>query len=42
MLRSGHRWQDSIKIALKYKVWLVVDWIQWRTVVNTDMNLRIS
>ena len=27
MLRSGHRWQDNIKIVLKEIGWLVVDWI---------------
>jgi hypothetical protein len=42
------RWVDSIKIDLRETGWDGMDWIdlaqdrdQWRTLVNTIMNLRI-
>jgi hypothetical protein len=46
--RYRHRWQGNIRIDLREIGWEVVDWIhlaedrdQWRTVVNTAMNLRV-
>jgi hypothetical protein len=45
----GHRWEDNIKIDLREIRWSGMDWIdltqdrnQWRALVNTDMNLRVS
>jgi hypothetical protein len=47
--RSGRRWVDSIKIGLREIRWDGMDWIdlaqnrgQWRALVNTVMNLRVS
>jgi hypothetical protein len=44
-----HRWEDNIKVDLKEIRWGVMDWIhlaqgreQWRVLVNTVMNLRVS
>jgi hypothetical protein len=46
---SRLQWKDNIKIILKKIEWDVVDWIhlaqdrdQWRAVVNTVMNLRVT
>jgi hypothetical protein len=46
--RLRRRWVDNIKIDLRGKGWDGVDWIdlaqdrdQWRTLVNTVMNLRV-
>jgi hypothetical protein len=47
--RPRCRWVDSIKTDLREIGWDVVDWIdlaqnrdQWRALVNTAMNLRVS
>jgi hypothetical protein len=47
--RSRPRWEDNIRIYLKEIGWQGVDWIrlaqnrdQWRALVNTVMNLRVS
>jgi hypothetical protein len=47
--RPRRRWVDNIKMRLRGIVWNGMDWIdlvqdrdQWRTLVNTVMNLRIS
>jgi hypothetical protein len=47
--RPRRRWVDSIKIDLREIGWDGVDWIdlswdrdQWRALVNTAMNLRVS
>jgi hypothetical protein len=47
--RPGRRWEDNIRIDLREIVLKVVDWLhlaqdrdQWRTVVNTVMNLRVT
>jgi hypothetical protein len=47
--RSRRRWVDSIKIDLREIGWDDMDWIelaedrdQWRALVNTVMNLRVS
>jgi hypothetical protein len=46
--RPRHKWEDNIRIAPRGIVWEDVDWIklaqdrvQWRTLVNTIMNLRV-
>jgi hypothetical protein len=46
--RQRRRWVDNIKIDLKEIGWNGVDWIylaqdrdQWRTLVNTAMNLLV-
>jgi hypothetical protein len=46
--RLGHRWVDIIKIDLREIGWDGMNWIdldqdrhQWRTLVNTVMNLRV-
>jgi hypothetical protein len=46
--RPRRRWVDNIKIYLRDTEWDGVDWIelaqdrdQWRTLVNTVMNLRV-
>jgi hypothetical protein len=46
--RRRHSWEDNIKMNLEEIGWEGVDWIrmvqdrdQWRTVVNTVMNLRV-
>jgi hypothetical protein len=46
--RSRRRWEDNIRIDVREIGWEVVDWMnmaedrdQWRTVVNTVMNLRV-
>jgi hypothetical protein len=46
--RPRCRWVDNIKIDLREIGWDGVDWIdlaqerdQWRTLVNTVMNLRV-
>jgi len=43
------RWEDNIRMDLRKIGWEGVDWInlaqdrnQWRSVVNTVMNLRVS
>jgi hypothetical protein len=45
--RPRRRWVDNIKIDLRETRWNGMDWIdlaqdrdQWRTLVNTVMNLR--
>jgi hypothetical protein len=47
-LGSRHRFEDSIKADLKEIGWSVVDCIhlaqdrvQWRALVNTEINLRV-
>jgi hypothetical protein len=47
--KPRRRWVDNIKIDLRETEWDGVDWIelaqdrnQWRGVVNTVMNLRVS
>jgi hypothetical protein len=42
------RWEGNIKMDIREAGWEVVDWMQlvldrdqWRTVVNTVMNLRV-
>jgi hypothetical protein len=47
--RPRRRWVDSIKIDLREIGWDGLDWIdllqgrgQWRALVNTVMNLRVS
>jgi hypothetical protein len=46
--RPRHRWVDNINVDLRVREWDSMDWIsltqdrdQWRTLVNTVMNLRI-
>jgi hypothetical protein len=46
--RPRCRWVDNIKIDLRETGWNGMDWIdltqdrdQWRTLVNTVMNLRV-
>jgi hypothetical protein len=46
--RTGRRWVENIKIDLRGRVWDSTDWIdlaqdrdQWRTLMNTVMNLRV-
>jgi hypothetical protein len=43
-----HRWMDNIKMDLREKEWVGVDWIglahdrdQWRALVNVVTNLRV-
>jgi hypothetical protein len=47
--RQRRRWVDTIKMDLRELGWDGMDWIdfaqdmdQWRTLVNTVMNLRVS
>jgi hypothetical protein len=47
--RPIRRWVDNIKMDLREIGWVGVDWIdmaedrdQWRALVNTGMNLRVS
>jgi hypothetical protein len=47
--RPRHRWADNIKIDLREIGWDGMDWIdlawdrnQWRTVVNTVINIRVA
>jgi hypothetical protein len=47
--RPRHRWGDNIKMDLRDIGWDGMDWIglaqdrdQWRALVNTVMNLRVS
>jgi hypothetical protein len=47
--RPRCRWDDNIKVDLREIGWGVMDWIalaqdrgQWRHVVNTVMNLRVT
>jgi hypothetical protein len=46
--RHRHRWQNYIRMYLRKVWWEVADWMllvqdrdQWRTLVNTVMNLRV-
>jgi hypothetical protein len=46
--RPRHRWEDNIRMNLREVRWKGMDWVcmaqdrdQWRTVVNTVMNLRV-
>jgi hypothetical protein len=46
--RPRRRWEDGIRMDLRYIGWGSADWIQlaqdrdrWRAVVNTVMNLRV-
>jgi hypothetical protein len=46
--RSRRRWEDNIRMDLREIGWGGIDWIdlaqdrhQWRTLVNTVMNLRV-
>jgi hypothetical protein len=47
--RPRHRWEDNIKMDLREIGWGGMDWIdlaadrdQWRALLNTVMNLRVS
>jgi hypothetical protein len=47
--RPGCRWEDDIRKDLREIEWQGVDWMhlaqhryQWRTLVNTVMNLRVT
>jgi hypothetical protein len=47
--RPRHRWEDNIRLHLKYIGWKVVDWIyltqdrdQWRVLVNTALRLQVQ
>jgi hypothetical protein len=47
--RSLCRWEDSIKMNLRYMKWSGMDWInmarireQWSTLVSTVVNFRVS
>jgi hypothetical protein len=47
--RPGRRWEDNIKMDFREISWGGMDWIdlaqdrdQWRALVNTVMNLRVS
>jgi hypothetical protein len=47
--RLRRRWEVNIRMGLTERVWEVVDWIdlvqdrdQWRTLVKTAMDLRVS
>jgi hypothetical protein len=44
-----YKWMNNIKMDLREIVWCGIDWInlgqdrdQWRAVVNTVMNLRVT
>jgi hypothetical protein len=46
--RPRRKWVDNIKMDLREIVWNGMDWIdlaqdrvQWRALVNTEMNLRV-
>jgi hypothetical protein len=46
--RTRRRWENNIRMDLRVIEWEGVEWIhlvqdsdQWRTVVNTVMNLRV-
>jgi hypothetical protein len=46
--RSGHRWEDNIKVGLKADGWLGMDWAdlaqerdKCQDVVNTAMNFQV-
>jgi hypothetical protein len=46
--RPRYRWEDNIRMDLREIGWCGMDWIdlaqdkdQWRTLVNTIMNLRV-
>jgi hypothetical protein len=46
--RKTNMWVDNIKLDVGERGWVGVDWIrlsqdrdQWKTVVNTVMNLRV-
>jgi hypothetical protein len=46
--RPRRRWEDNIKMDLREKGWVGMDWInlaqdrdQWKAPVNTIMNLRV-
>jgi hypothetical protein len=46
--RARRRWEDTIRMDNREIGWEVVDWMhlvqdkgQWRTLVNTVMNLRV-
>jgi len=47
--RPRHRWEDNIRMDLREMMWGGVDWMhlgqnrgQWRALVNTGMNVRLS
>jgi hypothetical protein len=47
--RPSRRWEDNIRMDLREIGWGRMDWIdlaqdrdQWRALVNTVMNLRVS
>jgi hypothetical protein len=39
--RTRRRWEDGIRMDLMEIGWGSVDWIQWRALVNTAINLRV-
>jgi hypothetical protein len=46
--KPGRRWEDNVKMDLQEIGWSDMDWVhlaqdrgQWRTPVNTVMNLRV-
>jgi hypothetical protein len=48
LVKPRRRWVDNIKMDLRGTGWDVMDWIdlaqdrdQWRTLVNTVINLRV-
>jgi hypothetical protein len=47
--RVRHRWMDNTKMVLREREWDGMDWIyldqdrdQWRTLVNTIINLKLA
>jgi hypothetical protein len=47
--KPRNRWEDNIKMDLREKGWESVDWIhlvedrgQWRALVNTVTNFRVT
>jgi hypothetical protein len=43
--RPRHKWVDSIEMDLREIGWdwmdMTQDWVQWRALVNTVLNLRV-
>jgi hypothetical protein len=49
VIRPRHRWQENVKVDLREAEWSDLEWIhlaedreQWRALVNTTVNLRVS